>query len=287
MLVTRPRRAAMSRLKAPSVKRRHRIAADLFIRTGGVDLLGRNVRGSFVTPCGYGVLPKPSIRWLTTEDPMEVSRERLGLNEGENPLSPPIVLEPLYRCATAVVIVGFVPHAALDVEIDGAVSVAGVPGGFPEPQGALIIVPALTADQVVRARQHVGGRMSDWSAPVTVRDHFKDYPAGPPRPQINPTPVHECGARTGVANLLIGCDVWITADGVEVGKVKGANKHQGVNVNPDYGPGQQVRAHAELCGAPAPPSESQIPHPPPNPMPTPGFEPPYAGGAQLVVTNLA
>jgi hypothetical protein len=85
---------------------------------------------------------------------MEVPRERLKLVDDRNPLSPPILVEPLYQCATAVVVYGFVPQATLDIEVDGAVVVAGAPGGYPQPQGALISVPALVADQVVCARQN-------------------------------------------------------------------------------------------------------------------------------------
>jgi dienelactone hydrolase len=122
---------------------------------------------------------------------------------------------------------------------------------------------------------------------VTVRDHLKDYPAGLPRPQVDPAPVYECGSRTRVNNLVVGCTVLITANGAEVGKVAGANQHQGVNVNPDYGPAQEVRAQAELCGDPSPLSARQDTQPPPKPLPTPGFEPIYAGGTQLTITNLA
>src|ERR1700722_19956555 len=58
---------------------------------------------------------------------MEVSRERLKLVEGKNPLSPPIVVAPLYRCATAVVVTDFIAGADLDIEVNGAIVVAGFP----------------------------------------------------------------------------------------------------------------------------------------------------------------
>jgi hypothetical protein len=54
-----------------------------------------------------------------------------------------------------------------------------------------------------------------------------------PDREIDPAPVYKCGSRTGVANLLIGCNVWITADGMEVGRVDGAVQHRVVNVTPD------------------------------------------------------
>lgn len=219
-------------------------------------------------------------------DEKEVPRKRLDLKDDPKLLSSPWLAEPLYQCATAVTVYGFVPHAKIDVEVAGAV-VVSQQVGFPEPQGATLALPAqLVAGQTVRVRQRIPGAQSGWSAAVTVRDHTQDYPAGPPRPQINPAPVYKCGSRTGVGNLLSGGNVWITADAVEVGRVNGCAPQQGVNVAPDYGLGQHVRAWFELCGDPSPPSLEQITQPPPAPLPTPGFDPLYAGGEQLRITNI-
>jgi hypothetical protein len=219
---------------------------------------------------------------------MDVDRQRLDLSEGEmDPLSPPLLVGPLYACAVAVTVRGYVPHATLDVQVNGVDVATGVAGGYPEPQGALVAVPALAVDDEVRARQTWDGRTSDWSAVVRVRDHRADFPAGPPRPQVDPAPPYECGARTGVGNLLTGANVWITAGGVEVGRVDGCAGHQGVNVNPDYGSAEVVVAHSDLCGDAAPDSVAYTTGPGPSPMPAPGFDQAYAGSAQLVVTNLA
>src|SRR5439155_26862768 len=128
----------------------------------------------------------------------EVPTERLKLKESRF-LSPPIVGAPVYNCAKAVVIYGFVPGATLDVEVNGAIILAGVPGGFPQPQGALVALPSpLVTGDVVRARQKANGLTSGWSAPVTAKDHTQDYPDGPPRPQIDPAPPSHRGSRTGV-----------------------------------------------------------------------------------------
>lgn len=217
---------------------------------------------------------------------MEVDRERLQLREDRAFISPPY-LDPVWQCGTAVVVRGFVAGAMLDVEVAGAIVVSGFAAGFPLPDGALVPLPSpLSAGQAVRARQAFGGAVSGWSAPVTAADHHVDFPAGPPRPQINPAPVYRCGTRTGVANLLAGCKVWITADGVEVGRVDGAATHQGVNVAPSYGLGQAVVAWASLCDDPSPPSEVQTSQPPPAPLPAPGFLPVIEGGSQLTVTNV-
>jgi hypothetical protein len=219
---------------------------------------------------------------------MEVPVDRLKLQDDKVLLSPPVVTEPLYGCATAVQVIGFRPHARLSVQVDGATVVNNAPGGLPLPDGAVLPLPSpLKPGQKVRARQKVGGLTSGWSAVVVVKDFIADYPAGPPRPEIDPTPVYECGSRTGVNNLLIGCEVWITDNGAEVGRVKGAKGHQGVNVAPGYVKGDQVVAHAQMCNDQSPPSQTQTAQPQPSLLPAPTFEPFYEGGEQLVLNALA
>jgi hypothetical protein len=218
-------------------------------------------------------------------DEKVVSRERLKLREDPKVLSPPYLDQP-YQCATAVTVHGFVPHATIDIEVAGAVVVSQVVG-FPLPVGATIGLPApLVAGQVVRARQKLAAGQSDWSAPVAALDHTVEYPAGPPRPVINPAPVYRCGIRTGVGNLLAGGNVWITADGTKVGGVNGCNPQQGVNATPAYGPSQSVRAWFELCKDPSPPSFEEITQEPPAPLPAPGFDPIPEGGEQLIINNI-
>lgn len=212
--------------------------------------------------------------------------ERKDFREDPNFLSPPVVVEPLYQCAIAVTVISYVPDAKIEVEVDG-VSVNTVPGGYPWPNGVTVPLPnPLVAGQVVRARQITPNAQSDWSPAVTVRDHTQDYPAGPPRPEINPAPVYACGVRTGVSNLLTGGNVWITADGVEVGRVDGCSQHQGVNVSPAYSLGQKVRAWFELCRDPSPPSIEYTAQTAPNPLPVLTFDPIYEGGQQVTIRNV-
>ena len=99
----------------------------------------------------------------------EVPTERLKLKD-KRFLSPPLVGAPLYQCAKAVVVYGFDPGATLDVQVNGTTVLAGVAGGFPQPQGALLTLPApLVAGEVIRARQKAGGlpvagrRRSSWA----------------------------------------------------------------------------------------------------------------------------
>ncbi|MGH3145245.1 MAG: hypothetical protein ACRDTR_05535 [Rubrobacter sp.] len=215
-----------------------------------------------------------------------VERERLDLRDNPELLSPPVVVEPLYGCAAAVTVQSYAPGAEIEIRVDASI-VATAPGGFPWPDGVTIQLPApLVAGERVRARQRTTMAQSDWSAPVTVRDHTRDYPAGPPRPEINPAPVYRCGVRTGVSNLLTGGDVWITADGAEVGRVQGCSQHQGVNVSPAYGLGQKVRAWFELCNDPSPPSLEHTTQVPPSPLPQLTFDPTYEGGQQVTVRGV-
>lgn len=239
-----------------------------------------------------GRRPPPPPEPGDDRDEDELPADKFDFRDDPSLLSPPIVAEPLYACGGSVTVLGFVPGATIEVELDGAVVASGT-GADPDPGGEAFAVPsALVANSVVRARQSNGAGSSDWSAAATVRDHTIDYPTGPPRPEIDPAPVYACGCRTGVQNLLRGCSVWISSDGVERGRVhdaqqgEGAVVHQGVNVSPTYGLGEQVVGWAEMCSDPSPPSETHTTVPPPAPLPAPAFEPGYEGGTRLIVTNI-
>jgi hypothetical protein len=196
-----------------------------------------------------------------------------------------VIEQPLYRCAVSVTVTAYEPNATIDVDVSGTVTSAS--GGFPFPNGVTIALPAaLVAGQKVKARQNVGGATSPWTPVITVGDHTKDYPAGPPRPEINPAPVYKCGVRTGVGNLLPGGHVWITADGAKVGEVNGCAAQQGVNASPAYSLNQHVVAHYELCHDQAPPSAESTASNPPNPLPMLTIDPVFAGGQSVTVRNV-
>lgn len=215
-----------------------------------------------------------------------VERKRLELPDNLQFLSPPIVTEPLYECAIAVTVISYILDADIELEVDGVI-IASANGGSPWPEGVTVPIPnALVAGQKVRARQKTAIALSDWSAEVIVKDHTKDYPAGPPRPEINPAPVFECGVRTGVSNLLTGGNVWISTDQIEVGRVNGCSSHQGVNVSPAYGLDQKVRAWFELCKDPSPASIEYVTGKPPNPLPAPSVDPIFESGTVLTVKNI-
>jgi hypothetical protein len=217
----------------------------------------------------------------------EISRREAKVDDDPALLSPPVVVEPLYGCATAVMVVGGVSGAKIEVEVNGAAAGSGQVDAV-LPYGITIPVPKLNPNDQVRARQTTATAQSGWSQPpVVVRDHTQDYPAGPPRPEIFPTPLHRCGVRTGVDNLLIGGNVWVTDNGTEVGRVNGCGTPQGVNIAPPFGLADKVRAWFELCGDPSSPSIEQITTTQPAPLPVPMIATQYAGGNQLDISNIA
>jgi hypothetical protein len=216
-----------------------------------------------------------------------IPRKEVELKDDRKVISPPILVDPAYACSNVVKVDGFIPFATIEVEINGVIAATQVVA-FPDPNGALIYLSSpLVPGQTIRARQIAGGATSPWSNSITVKDHQQDYPAGPPRPDINPDPVYECGSRTGVGNLLIGANVWITADGTEVGRVNGCNDQQGVNVAPDYSINQEVIAQSDLCGDKSPRSSTEISKAYPYPLPAPAFDNVYEGSQQIRIANIA
>ena len=211
--------------------------------------------------------------------------DELDLQDRRDFISPPIVVEPLYQCAPNVIVRGFIMHADVEVRVDGVVDAAEE--GL-NPDGQSFALPSeLVAGEQVDARQHFDGAVSDWTTPVTVRDHTDEFPAGPPRPEIYPPPLHECGSSTAVRNLINGCNVRISADGVEVGGENGAGQWQAVHINPDFGLSQKVIARASMCDDTSAPSRPEFTIAGPSPLPVPGFGDAYDSGERIVVDNLA
>jgi hypothetical protein len=223
---------------------------------------------------------------------MEIPRDQARIEDNPKVISPPVITQPLYGCAKSVNITAYIPNATLDLEVDGVVVVANWPGLSPTPWGALIKLPVpfktnQAPPQKVRARQNFGGATSNWTDFVTVRDHTADFPAGPPRPELFPLPLNKCGIRTGVNNLIVGCDVEIRVDGNPDGAVQGANNPQGINLVNAYVDNQHVRARATLCGDPSPLSAEQVVQIASLPLAAPTFAPFVQGGSDLVIQGLA
>ena len=215
-----------------------------------------------------------------------IERERVELKDDPKVISPPKLMQ-LYACSKVVKVDSFKMNATIDIEINGVIVVSAVVG-FPEPNGAIVNVPnPLIAGQIVRTRQKSSGATSGWSDSITVRNYLDEYPAGLPRPVINPSPVYKCGIRTGVSNLLVGSNVSVRADGSNVGGASGCNNQQGVNIAPPYNIGQKVVAQAELCNDKSPISAEEITVNAAYPLPNPFFDQTFEGSQQIKISNIA
>ena len=119
----------------------------------------------------------------------------------------------------------------------------------------------------------------------SVLDHTVEFPAGPPRPEILPTPLYNavCERASATCSSDATCASRRTVLPREASR---SEQSTGVNVNPAFNTGQKVRAFAELCGDPSPPSLEHEVQPPPLPLPAPGFDPIYEGATDIVVNTI-
>jgi hypothetical protein len=218
------------------------------------------------------------------DDPPVVGTDVPAGDIKEDPkyLSPPIVIEPLYGCATKVVVRGALLHAKLHVEVDGA-NVNSVEVLHPNQQ--VVDVPALVAGQIVTARQEYGGVVSDPSAGAKVRDHKIDFPAGLPAPTIDPSLIYECGNVIAVRHLP-GANVTVFTNGIDP-RTYGTGGGW-TNLAPAGAPFKykdEFTAQYEICGDPSPisnPAEKAINAP--ATVPAPKFDPPLTYNGQELVT---
>jgi hypothetical protein len=204
------------------------------------------------------------------------------IKEDPSYLSPPIVIEPVYGCATKVVVRGALLHAKLTVYIDGAdVNAVEVL----QPNQQVVDVPALVAGQIVTARQEYAGALSDPSADAKVRDHKEDFPDGLVAPTIDPTLIYECGNVIAVRHLP-GANVTVFTNGIDprtYGTAGGWN-----NLAPAGAPFKykdEFTAQYEICGDLSPisnPAEKAIQAP--SIVPAPTFEPAQTYVGQELVT---
>ena len=120
--------------------------------------------------------------------------------EDKNYISPPIVIDPLYQCATQVAVRGAVLDAEVFLLVNGSVA---VPSISPARNTQKLVFSGLnlTVGDIVTARQEKDGASSVESPPVTVRDHTVDYPSGLPAPTIDPSLMYECAELIAIRHV--------------------------------------------------------------------------------------
>ena len=209
-----------------------------------------------------------------------------GIKNDPGFLSPPIVVAPLYGCATKIVVRGTVMHSKVDVMIDGVLvnSVETL-----NPNETIVDVPALVPGQKVTAVQRNGMGTSAPSDPVEVRDHKVDFPMGLPAPTIDPKLIYECGRMIAV-HALPGSNVTVYTNNTDPRTYVSAGEW--TNLPPGKIPfdfADEFTAEYEICGDSSPrssPPEVAVAAPPT--VPAPKLEPPqtYAGQELVTMSNL-
>lgn len=209
-------------------------------------------------------------------------------NVDDNPdtLSPPIVLGPLFACASAIEVKGGVYGAELKVFIDGNAEALVT---VTQPSSTIVTVPSLVKGQVVTAIQSIQGSVSDISDPVTVIEHKEIYENGLPAPSIDPQLVHECGMTIAVRHVRGAKVTVFTNSGDPVTYSSGGDW---TNIPPKIRPfnlGDKYTAQQSLCDDSSAISSQVAAVAAPSPMPLPVMDPaaPFVGQQLLKMTNLA
>lgn len=203
----------------------------------------------------------------------------------ESRLSPLTVSSPLYECATAVSVQGFVPGAKIDIYADNATHIGGGVSDAPWGQ-SFSVNPPLVAGQLITATQTVDGVTSPPSKPVKVVSFFETHPEGLPKPKIRPIPLYNCGGAIGVGNLAQGGLLEVFADGNLVGDVNGCGAGQWLFVNPQFVKDQKVHATEKLCQKTSPKSDMETVLETPVSLPKPSVREVYEGGKYCTVDNI-
>jgi|GEM_PF-1734529 len=209
----------------------------------------------------------------------------VDLPDDKSFVSPPIVIDPLYQCATQVAVRGAILDAKLNLHINGALVGTVIARN---PNHEEFNVPDLVAGDVVTATQEFNGVLSGASTPVTVGDHTVDFPGGLPAPEIDPTLIYEC-AETIAVRHVPGAKITVYSNG---GDPSSRSTSIGWSVIfPGKHPfvvGDSFTAEASLCDDVSPPSAPQSAVAAPTTLPAPTFNPAtvYAGQELVTVESL-
>ncbi|MFN2137984.1 MAG: transglutaminase domain-containing protein [Candidatus Promineifilaceae bacterium] len=188
--------------------------------------------------------------------------------DGEEQLSPPIVSSPIYECAEAVNVYGFVPHATVEVFANGndLVGSETPPFGFAQ----INLTRRLNLGESITATQTVNGVTSVQSyIPVIVSPR----PDQLGKPVVNPD-IYECGRVVPVSNLSPSVRVHVSENGAVIGSKPTDGTWEDVVTQP-LNAGGSVTAQQVACEGDAaqevksPVSEPVIVQGAPNPMPAP------------------
>jgi hypothetical protein len=200
-------------------------------------------------------------------------------------LSIPYVRSPLYTCAQAVFVSGFVPGALVRVYANGTEIGQETPHlGYAKIE----VDRPLKQGETVTATQQVDGKKSAESLGVTVQPFDGDLPT----PVIKSDP-YECGQIVNVGNAVSGATIEVFENGSKIGEEATAGEFESVNIFPsEFSRGATVRARLVRCtDGPGDEVEGQrsepaTVQPEPSPVTAPNVEPPTVGNDTVTMDNL-
>ena len=210
------------------------------------------------------------------------------LDENREFVSPPSLQNPIYECASTVVVKDFVFKATLEVFVDGS-SVKTATGEIMDGQ-PIDVGFEFNAGQNIHVTQTYEAGTSDPSNTVTVTNYLEDYPAGLPRPRIGRVPLLDCGRAVRLADYVPGATVRVFVENPD-----GAGGHDPpvmVATQKDFSyvfvPALQedalVYIDQILCTDESDPSvPKEVVQPDPGTPPTPTLDPNPIDGAEIVV----
>jgi hypothetical protein len=206
-------------------------------------------------------------------------------------VSAPILQHPIYGCADTVVVMGFAPHATLQIFVDGNTMPSGTYTDATDPKGQVVkVATPFNVGQTVTAKQVKAGVPSKASNTVTVTDYRKDYPNGLPQPQIDPATCLDCGAAVGVSSVIPGSNWTVFAQDPTGGGNYGPKTPVGSGVGYSYAfvsphlqTNQRITVQSQMCTDKSKPSEAQIVKPDPGTIPEPTVDKFYQGADTVAV----
>lgn len=259
--------------------------------------LARALFSALIGACLLAACGDPPIGRPKPDGPGDEGTVVRGRDLRDDPkvLSAPIVAEPVYACTDTVFVQGYVPHALVEVFVDGNPVPAGSGSGA-LPSMAIKTAVTFTKGQVITARQVVDGVPSGLSKPVTVRSHKDDYPGALPRPVLSPPPLFNCGRATGARDVLPGAALSFVSEpalsgggfgpSVSIASMNGAGAAQWMPVSPAFATGDRVHAEYGVCADRSPPSAPEIVQPQPATVPPPTVAAGYEGQEIIAVRNI-
>jgi hypothetical protein len=196
-------------------------------------------------------------------------------------VSAPVVIDPLYACATKVAVRGGMLDAKLSVFINGGLVDSRVARN---PDFEEFNVPDLKVGDIVTAKQEFAGVLSGSSAPVTVRDHTADFPAGLPAPDVDPGLIYECAEIVAVRHVP-GAKLTVLTNGAFPSSGSTSTGWTAIfSGKRPFVVGDSFTAEIQLCKDTSPPSGTKSAVRAPASIPAPTFNPPEIYDGQQLVT---